>query len=83
MKLEILKKLKGKMPAPQSKDSMLDSSDLEGQPETAPNEELANISDEDLIKECKSRGIKVEDKAPETQGEAPITAGGGGEQMEY
>lgn len=81
MKLEILKKLKGKMPAPAAKDAMLDHEDLEGQPETAPDEELAHISDEDLIKECKARGIKVEDKAPETAGEPPVT--GGEEQDEY
>lgn len=69
MKLEILKKLKSKMPAPQSKDSMLDSSDLEGEAEAAPSEELAGLSDEQLIAECKSRGIKVEESAPETMSE--------------
>jgi hypothetical protein len=72
MKVELLKKLKGKMPATgaASADPMLSMDDAElgaedSPVEAAPNPALAKISDEDLLAECKARGFSVE--SPEVE----------------
>lgn len=61
MKLELLKKLKGKMPATESADPMLEMEEGEAMEEEAPsNPALAKVSDEELLAECRKRGLSVE-----------------------
>jgi hypothetical protein len=66
MKAELLKKMKYSMPAPASRDEMLDadSLDLEAPAEaSAEPGPLDAISDEDLLAEVRKRGLSVESEA--------------------